>query len=75
MVPSIIMVFYGMGWSVTAAMLKSGTLWWLGVASFIAAPALGALSGQPAQYLGYATALFLLMALPGFLLMRRAKQA
>lgn len=75
MVPSIIMVFYGMGWSVTAAMLKSGPLWWLGVASFIAAPALGALSGQPAQYLGYAAALFLLMALPGFLLMRRAKQA
>ena len=73
MVPSIIMVFYGLGWSVTAAMLKSRPLWLLGIASFIAAPALGALSGEPAQYLGYAAALFLLMALPGFLLMRQSK--
>ena len=73
MVPSIIMVFYGLGWSVTAAMLKSGPLWILGIASFIAAPALGVLSGEPAQYLGYAAALFLLMALPGFLLMRQSK--
>ncbi|MDQ8027182.1 MAG: hypothetical protein REJ23_00535 [Brevundimonas sp.] len=75
MVPSIIMVFYGLGWSVTATMLKSRPLWILGVTSFLAAPALGALSGQPAQYLGYAAALFLLMALPGFLLMRQSKSA
>ena len=75
MVPSVIMVFYGIGWSVTAAMFKSGPLWWLGIASFIAAPVLGALSGQPAQYLGYAAALFLLMALPGVLLMRQSKSA
>lgn len=75
LIPSIILVFYGMGWSVTAAMLKSGRLWILGVASFIAAPLLGVLAGTAAQYLGYAAALFLLMALPGFLLMRRAKQA
>ena len=75
LVPSIILVFYGMGWSVTAAMLKSLPLWWLGVASFLAAPLLGALAGQSAQYLGYAAALFLLMALPGFLLMRQSKSA
>ncbi|MFA4893979.1 hypothetical protein [Brevundimonas sp.] len=75
LVPSIIMVFYGMGWGVTAAMLKSGPLWALGIASFVAAPLLGAMAGQYVQYLGYAAALFLLMALPGFLLMRSAKQA
>lgn len=75
LVPSIIMVFYGMGWSVTAAMLKSGPLWALGIASFVAAPLLGTMAGQNAQYLGYAAALFLLMALPGFLLMRLAKRA
>ncbi len=75
LVPSIIMVFYGMGWSVTAAMLKSGPLWALGIASFVAAPLLGAMAGQYAQYLGYAAALFLLMAMPGFLLMRSASRA
>ncbi len=75
MVPSIILVFYGMGWAVTAAMLKSRPLLGLAVASFIAAPVLGALAGDPAQYLGYAAALFLLMALPGFLLMRQSKSA
>ena len=75
LIPSIILVFYGMGWSVTPTMLKSGRLWILGVASFIAAPLLGVLAGTAAQYLGYAAALFLLMALPGFLLMRRVKQA
>lgn len=73
MVPSIIMVFYGLGWSVTAAMFKSRPLWILGIASFIAAPVLAVLAGDAAQYLGYAAALFLLMALPGFLLMRQSK--
>ena len=73
--PSIIMVFYGMGWAVTAAMLKSRPLWGLAVASFVAAPLLAALTGQASQYLAYAGALFLLMALPGFLLMRQAGRA
>lgn len=75
MVPSIILVFYGMGWAVTSAMLKSRPLLGLSVASFIAAPVLGALAGQSEQYLAYAAALFLLMALPGFLLMRQSKSA
>lgn len=73
--PSIIMVFYGMGWAVTAAMLKSRPLWGLAVASFVAAPLLAVLTGQAAQYLAYAAALFLLMALPGFVLMRQAGRA
>lgn len=75
LVPSIILVFYGMGWAVTSAMLKSRPLLILAIASFIAAPLLGALAGQSGQYLGYAAALFLLMALPGFLLMRQSKSA
>lgn len=73
LVPSIIMVFYGLGWAVTAAMTRSGPLWWLALASFVAAPALAALAGGPQQYLAYAGALFGLMAVPGFLLMRAAK--
>lgn len=73
LVPSIIMVFYGMGWAVTAAMLKNRGLIVLAVGSFLAAPGLAAFSGQDAQYLAYAAALFLLMALPGWLLMRSAR--
>lgn len=72
--PSIIMVFYGLGWAVSAAMTRSKPLSGLAVASFVAAPLLALLTNQPALYLGYATALFLLMAVPGFLLMRAAKR-
>lgn len=72
LIPSVIMVFYGVGWGVTAAMQKSRPLGWLSLASLIAAPVLALLTGQPEQYLAYAAALFGLMALPGFLLMRGA---
>lgn len=73
LMPSMIMVFYGGGWAVTAAMQRSRTLWTLAIASFAAAPLLAALTGSADQYLAYAAALFLLMALPGFLLMRGAR--
>lgn len=73
LIPSVIMVFYGSGWAVTAAMQRSKALWGLAVASFAAAPLLAALTGSAEQYLAYAVALFLLMALPGFLLMRAAR--
>lgn len=73
LVPSIIFAFYGLGWAVTAAMLRSGPLWLLAVASLAACPALALLTGSADQYLAYAAALFLLMALPGFLLMRGAR--
>lgn len=74
LVPSVIMVFYGIGWAVSAAMYKSRPLWGLAVGSFAAAPLLAALTGSANQYLAYAAALFLLMALPGFLLMRGARR-
>lgn len=73
LMPSMIMVFYGSGWAVTAAMQRSRPLWALAIASFAAAPLIAALVGQAEQYLAYAAALFLLMALPGFLLMRAAR--
>ena len=72
LIPSIIMVFYGVGWAVTAAMLKSRPLGWLSVASLIAAPLLALMTGDSAQYLAYAICLFALMAAPGLLLMRGA---
>lgn len=71
---SAIMVFYGIGWAVTAAMYRNRMLWGLAIASFAAAPLLAALTGQDAQYLAYAAALFGLMGLPGFLLMRGARR-
>ncbi|WP_372706352.1 hypothetical protein [Brevundimonas sp.] len=74
LVPSIIFAFYGLGWAVTAAMLRSRPLWLLAVASLAACPALAWLTGSATQYLAYAAALFLLMALPGFLLMRAARR-
>ncbi|GAA0651793.1 hypothetical protein [Brevundimonas lenta] len=75
LVPSIIMAFYGIGWTVSAVMQKSRPLWALAIGSYIAAPLLAAFAGESVQYLAYAVALFLLMALPGFLLMRAAKRA
>lgn len=74
LLPSVIMVFYGLGWAVTAAMLKSRPLWWLAAGSFLAAPLLAVLAGEAVLYLAYAAALFLLMALPGWLLMRGARR-
>ena len=75
LIPSIILAFYGMGWGVTAAMMKSRPLGLLALASFIAAPLMGLFAGSASIYLAYAAALFLLMAVPGFLLMRQAKSA
>jgi len=73
LVPSVIMVFYGIGWAVSAAMYRSRPLWGLALGSFAAAPLLAALTGSAEQYLAYAAALFLLMALPGGMLMRQAR--
>jgi hypothetical protein len=73
LIPSIIFAFYGIGWAVTAAMLRARPLWLLAFGSLATCPALALLTGSDSQYLAYAAALFLLMALPGFLMMRRAR--
>ena len=73
-IPSIIMTFYGMGWAVSATMLRQRRLWVLAIASFVAAPVLALISGSTAQYLAYAATMYLLMALPGYLLMRAANR-
>lgn len=73
LMPSMIMVFYGSGWAVSAAMQRSKSLWALAIGSFAAAPLLALLTGTAEQYLAYAGALFLFMALPGWMLMRQAR--
>ncbi len=75
LLPSLIMVFYGLGWGVCAAMFRSQRLLWLCIGSFVAAPVLGFMTNSPALYLAYALALLVLMAVPGFLLMRAADAA
>ena len=54
-------------------MLRSRMLWLLAAAALAACPALALLTGSASQYLAYAAALFLLMGLPGFLLMRSVR--
>lgn len=73
-VPSIIISFYGIGWAVSATMLRQKMMWVLAVAAFVAAPALALIAGSAHQYLAYSAALFLLIGLPGYLLMRDAKR-
>jgi hypothetical protein len=75
LVPSVILVFYGIGWAISASMHRARPLWGLALGSFAAAPVLAAFTGSPDQYLAYSISLLLFMALPGFLLMRAAKQA
>lgn len=75
MIPSGVLVLYGMGWAVTASMHRSRFPGALAIASFVGSPVLAALSGEPVQLLAYAIALFGLAALPGWILMRRARQA
>jgi hypothetical protein len=72
LLPSMVMVFYGLGWGVSAAMIRSSRLMWLAIASFVTAPLLALMTGSENQLLAYAACLFLLMALPGFLIMRAA---
>lgn len=75
LLPSMVMVFYGLGWGVSAAMIRSRRLAWLSIASFVSAPLLALMTGSAQQLLAYAACLFLLMAVPGFLLMRAAAAA
>ena len=75
LMPSVILVFYGVGWAVSAAMFRSRPMWILSFASFLGAPILAALAETSTLYLAYAAALVGLMGLPGYLFMRAAKQA
>lgn len=69
--PSVIFALYGAGWAVASAMTGKKWLFWLALGSWFAAPILGWLAMNPIQYLVYAGALFLLMSLPGLILLRQ----
>jgi len=68
--PSIIMAFYGLGWMVAAAMSETKWLRAVCVTSFIAVVVMAFAADSKAIYPVTAGALYLLMALPGWLLTR-----
>ncbi len=68
--PSLILALYGAGWTVAASMTGKKWLWWVGIASWAMAPVLAWLSNSTLMYVVYAGSLFLLMSLPGFILLR-----
>lgn len=69
--PPLILCLYGMGWSVAAAMARKRWLWMTAVGSYTAALLVAWLAVDPVVYLVYSAALLLLMALPGYILMRQ----
>lgn len=69
--PPLILGLYGMGWSVAAAMTRKRWIWMTAVGSYAGALIVAWLAVDPAVYLVYSAALLLLMALPGFVLMRQ----
>lgn len=69
--PPLILALYGMGWCVAAAMARKRWLWMTAIGSYAAALLVAWLAVSPAVYLVYALAMLLLMALPGYILMRQ----
>ena len=69
--PPLILGLYGMGWSIAAAMTGKRWIWMTAIGSYAAALVVAWLSIDPVVYLVYSLALLLLMALPGFILMRQ----
>jgi hypothetical protein len=68
--PSIIMACYGLGWLVAAAMSETKWLRAVAIASFVAALVIAAAIEVTAGYLAMAAFLYLLVALPGWVLTR-----
>jgi hypothetical protein len=66
--PSIVMALYGLGWMVAAAMSETKWLRIVSIASFVMAIVIAVSADTKASYLLVAVALYLLMALPGWLL-------
>ena len=69
--PSVIFALYGAGWAVASAMTGKKWLWYVALGSWVMAPVLAFFAGDATQYLAYAAALLLLMALPGAILLRQ----
>ena len=71
LIAPFVLTAYGVGWIVAGSVSDGRWLTWIGVGSFLTAILLGFLAGSQAQLLVYTGALLLLMALPGYLLLRQ----
>ncbi|WP_421737280.1 hypothetical protein [Caulobacter sp.] len=69
--PSIVLALYGGAWSVAAAMSRAIWLKFVAVASFVGAVMMAGLMGSTWIWLAYAAALYLLVMVPGLVLMRQ----
>ena len=70
--PAVILVLYGVGWTMTAASSRERWTWGVAVLSFVLTIVLGAFAGSANLPLLFALALLLLIAAPGALLIKRA---
>ena len=73
--PSLIFAAYGSGWAVSAAMTKARWQWRLALGSWVAAPAIAALTGSTWIWPAYALGLVLLALVPGVILVRQEPKA
>lgn len=71
MIAPYVLSVYGVGWTVAASVSDQRWMTWTAVGSFAVAVIMGCLAASSAQYLAYAAALLLLMALPGWRLLRQ----
>lgn len=68
--PCAVLVFYGAGWMVAAAMSQLAWVRWVAAGCLICAVAVGVLADSASSCLIFAAGCFLLVALPGWLLLR-----
>jgi hypothetical protein len=73
MIAPVVLAFYGMGWWVSAKISEQGWLKLVSIGCFLAAPVMAVMAGRSEQLLAYAAALILFAAIPGFVIMRAAR--
>lgn len=69
--PSLVLAVYGMAWWLSATMSDLKWIRWTAMACFLGAVVISLLIRSPNLYLAFAAAILLLIALPGWLLLRQ----
>jgi hypothetical protein len=75
MMPSVVMVLYGVAWAVSAAMTKDRLLWVVTLTSYAAALAMALFAASQDLLLFFAIAIFITAFVPGVILWRREPKA
>jgi hypothetical protein len=71
MMPSEVLVLYGVAWTVAAAMTRDRFLWVVAVASFASSILVAAFISSIDEYLVFSIVLILVAFIPGYVLWRR----